>query len=392
MASVSRLIVATVVLAAVCLGIWHYLRPVEAARHQRVRVLESDHLGKRFAALTPSGAVWDWEIRRKPGTLADEITTARELPGLRNVASVSVGACSIVAVKSDGTVWGQGCNAAGQLGPMSSDDRGVITQWSQAIGLPKIRRVVATGVTALAVADDGSVWAWGSNHDGFMGEKIKERSLRRPVRLEALSDIVDITSGGGFSSGTGNGFYAVRRDGTVWVWGRRYLFGMPHVEGQSETIPYTEPLRVETLTDVRQVIVDRTVGMPALAIHFDGRVTLWGRNLGWCNDREPPPYQIPGLDDVTSAAVGVDTVLAVRRDGSLWHWGWTDPQPGVSARCMDAAQQLLPPGSVKEVVAGSLLRTLLLQDGSVRIWGVQRGQFDRTPLPERAPIAQLPKL
>ncbi|AIQ70919.1 RCC1 domain-containing protein [Paenibacillus graminis] len=72
-----------------------------------------------------------------------------------------------LAVKSDGSVWAWGYNNGGQLGDGTQTDR-----WEpiQVTGLSGIREVSAGRTHSLAKGSDGSVWSWGSNGYGQLGD------------------------------------------------------------------------------------------------------------------------------------------------------------------------------------------------------------------------------
>ena len=114
----------------------------------------------------------------------------------------------VVAIKSDGTLWGWGRNSEGQLGLSDLTNRsspvqvGTLSNWSQ---------LACNPLYSLATKTDGTLWAWGSNAYGQLGQSnITNRSS--PVQVGALSN---------WSKVSGNRFYAaaIKTDGTLWSWG-----------------------------------------------------------------------------------------------------------------------------------------------------------------------------
>lgn len=84
------------------------------------------------------------------------------------VTAVVGGGNHTAALKSDGTVWTWGYNYSGQLGDgtVGTDRRTP----AEVPGLTGISALEAGGLHTLALAGDGSAWAWGLNSSGQLGE------------------------------------------------------------------------------------------------------------------------------------------------------------------------------------------------------------------------------
>src|SRR6185437_15869971 len=85
---------------------------------------------------------------------------------------------------------------------------------SPVVGLPQTVNQVASGVGAdhaLALLADGTVWAWGNNHDGELGDGTTSDRFT-PAAVPGLTNVRQVAAGGGYS-------LALRSDGTVWSWG-----------------------------------------------------------------------------------------------------------------------------------------------------------------------------
>ncbi|WP_233601446.1 hypothetical protein [Corallococcus sp. AB038B] len=88
-----------------------------------------------------------------------------------------------VALKQDGTVWAWGRNADGQLGDGTTTARPTP---AQALGVTGVAALVAGGSHTLALKQDGTVWAWGRNAEGQLGDGTAEVRLT-PVQVPGLS-------------------------------------------------------------------------------------------------------------------------------------------------------------------------------------------------------------
>ena len=140
---------------------------------------------------------------------------------LGGVKAICAGIFSGYALREDGTVWSWGANDAAQLGngEVSSNVEhllGSLTAHnaaSQVIGLTEVVAISSKGINGYALKSDGMVWAWGSNNYGQLGlGSTQPRCSPVPVQVRGLSEVVAISS-------AGDSAYALRRDGTLWAWG-----------------------------------------------------------------------------------------------------------------------------------------------------------------------------
>lgn len=245
--------------------------------------------------------------------------------GLTDVTAIEARGSSAYALRADGTVWAWGENYSGQLGNGTLVSSAVPVRVS---GLTDVTAIGAGDVTGYAVRADGTLWAWGSNGGGHLGTGSTAERSTTPVRLTALSGIVEV-AGGGHSNGT----YALAEDGTVWSWGYNFLGALGTGEYCEPGVPCLSrvPVRVTGLTDVTAV---RSGVYNGLALRADGTVWMWGTNgdgaLGngvECEFGAPEtcssatPSQVADLDDVTALASFHRGGYALRADGTVWSWG-----------------------------------------------------------------------
>jgi hypothetical protein len=123
------------------------------------------------------------------------------------VTALAAGADHTLAL-GGGTVWAWGNNLAGQLG------NGTILSSAtpqQVSGLSGVSAIAAHYRYSLALKADGTLWAWGANYAGQLGIGTNQNS-NVPIQVQHLSDVISITAGDGHAM-------AVRGDGTVWGWG-----------------------------------------------------------------------------------------------------------------------------------------------------------------------------
>ncbi|MFL6589155.1 MAG: RCC1 domain-containing protein, partial [Chthoniobacterales bacterium] len=163
----------------------------------------------RSVALKIDGTVWSWGYERYNGVDVYDPTPLLA-PSLADVLEIAAGYEHTVAVKSDGTVWVWGSNYSNQLGNGSS--RSIYQAVPlQVPGLSNITKVASSYDHTLAIANDGTVWAWGYNAFGQLGDGTSDQKPT-PVRVAGLTDIIAIAT-------TYSSSFAMKTDGTVWAWG-----------------------------------------------------------------------------------------------------------------------------------------------------------------------------
>ncbi|SBW20036.1 chromosome condensation regulator RCC1 [Candidatus Protofrankia californiensis] len=171
-----------------------------------------------------------------------------QVVGLEQVTVIAAGGGleggSGYALRQDGTVRAWGANDFGQLGDGTTADSSVPVQ---VVGLEQVTAIAAGGSPspydpqAYALRRDGTVWAWGGNNFGQLGDgTTTDRTT--PVQVVGLNQVTAIASG--FSSG-----YALRRNGTVWAWGGNN-FGQL---GDGTTTDRTTPVQVVGLDQVTAI-------------------------------------------------------------------------------------------------------------------------------------------
>jgi hypothetical protein len=266
---------------------------------------------------------------------------------LGNVTSLEGGQNHTVALKN-GMAYSWGHNGLGQLGtgPISGtgtdSDVPVQVHGAGDVGfLTDVLAVAAGGNFSLAlvsdgtgdgVSNDGTVWAWGDNFNGQLGNN-SPASSNVPVQVHGVGDVGFLTDVVAVAAGSAHSL-AVKSDGTVYAWGYDG-FGQlgdstSHAGNQSSI-----PVQVQGvggsgfLTGVSSVAGG---GLHSLAVKSDGTVYAWGYNGtgGLGNNGGPDsntPVQVKGvggvgfLGGVTSVAAGSEHSLALKGDGAVYAWG-----------------------------------------------------------------------
>jgi alpha-tubulin suppressor-like RCC1 family protein len=280
---------------------------------------------------------------------------------LTGATAVAAGLDHSLAVVG-GTVRGWGSNASGQLGTGASAPAPV-TGPVQALVLTGITAVAAGGSHSLALKDDKTVWAWGSNGAGQLGTG--GGSTATPTLVPGLTNVMAIAAGNNLSM-------ALRDDGTVWAWGGN-TFGEI---GIGAALPSTvvTPTQVLNLTNITAISGGWEF---ALALRNDGTVWGWGSNgkgqagLSPAGGIVPAALQLPGFTGVTAVDAGGAHSLALKSDGTVWAWGWNNNGQlgnGVDDISAVPLQVSTPPG-VTGISTGAVHSLVILPNKTLMAWG-----------------------
>lgn len=343
--------------------------------------------GSQAASLSrkADGTVWTSGDNSGDGTTNNHSTPVR-VAGLTGVAAVGAGvgdgdADVSLVVKLDGTVWAWGANDHGQLGDGTTVNR---TSPVQASGLTGIT-AVAGGYTSytLALKSDGTVWSWGWNIYSQLGNVFGPDQLT-PAPVVGLSGITAV------AAGPIHGL-ALQSNGTLWAWGYNGTGELGiGVVGGGDIAP----------TPVLTGVIAMSAGAGfTVALKANGTVWAWGENFhgelgnGSFGPPNPTPTQVPGLAGITALAAGRDEyVLALAANGTVWSWGHNEWGQLGDGTTDDRATPVQVSGlSGVTALAAGRFHSLARTNGAVFAWGANYvGQLgDGTTTQRLAPVPSL---
>jgi alpha-tubulin suppressor-like RCC1 family protein len=284
--------------------------------------------------LKSDGTVWTWgaNFSGKLGVGLDQATLVRtnvpvEVHGpgnvsyLNSIIGVMGGEIHNVALKSDGTVWAWGWNSLGQLGDGTTNDAWTPIQTGLG-AVPPLTSVTKLGgrpYFTLAVKSDGTVWGWGMNRYGQMGIGTASMTpVTVPVLVSnsspggAINNPLQVTCGYQFGA-------ALATNGTVWTWGS----GSHGELGNGTTGSNYYPTQVPGLTNITAISAG---WFHILALRADRTVWAWGNNSnGELGDGTPSnrssPVQVLNVSNIVSVSGGDSHSSALAADGTVWKWG-----------------------------------------------------------------------
>ena len=263
------------------------------------------------------------------GTYPKRSATPVKVTGLADIVDLGAGDKHAVALRKDGTVWAWGRREDGALGSGDAKPAGSLRVLSamapvRVTGLEGITQIAVGGNHSLALTGDGHVMAWGSNRSGELGVGTRVIGWT-PVTVTGLDGVVGIAAGTAASHGVSG---AVRRDGTVWMWGSGASAGM--AVGQGALSPDDAggrnllPLQVKGIADAQQLAIG---GGNVAALLADGSLRMWGHNgYGEMGTATPGSYATrpvkPAIANVVAVYLGPLRSRAVLKDGTFWIWGF----------------------------------------------------------------------
>ena len=288
--------------------------------------------------LKSDGTVWTWggnangklgigETNTVRALVPVEVHGASNVLFLNSVQAIMGGETHYVALKSDGTIWSWGWNGLGELGDGTTNDAWTPIQTGLTAN-PPLTNVIKLGgrpYFTLAVKSDGSIWAWGMNQLGQMGNgtvnPLSGPQVTVPVMVSnsapggPINSPMQVTCGYQFGA-------ALLTNGTVWTWGS----GSHGELGNGTTGSSYFPAQVPGLTNVRAISAG---WFHILALKADGTVWAWGDNShGELGDgttiNRSNAVQVLSVSNIVVVSGGDSHSSALAADGTVWKWGRND--------------------------------------------------------------------
>lgn len=304
---------------------------------------------------------------------------ASDAEAMNSQKSVNAGCGNTGLIDTNNSLWMWGDNDAGQLGNGGGGNAKCEGGWYyQTLPIKVLNKVVcvsSSGKHTAAIKTDGTLWTWGENYYGQLGNGTNTDSL---VPQKILDNVVSVSCGG--SSVSSPFTAALKSDGSLWTWGA-------NDRGQLGTgIPKDSNVPVKILDNVASV----ECGVFNMAvIKTDGSLWMWGDNyygqlgngingnLNWSPNAVVQAVPVKVLDNVKAVSIGWGQIAVIKNDNSLWTWG--DNFYGqlgngyygdrINGEVTDSLIPIKIMDDVAQVSCGYSHTAVIKKDGSLWMWG-----------------------
>jgi len=297
--------------------------------------------------------------------------TPVQVNSLAGVVAMAGGYVHSLALEAAGTVWAWGDNQYGELGNgnLTSSTTPVLVS-----GLNGAIAIASGGNHSLALTSDGRVWAWGANLFGELGNGASGLNNGNPinssvpVQVRGISDVVAI-AGGGYPQGLSDISLALRSDGTVWAWGNNQHGALGNGSASNSNVP----VRVNGLTGVIAIAAGayHALALTSDGTVWTWGYNKYGQLGNGANTDSNIPVQVAGLNGVIAIAGGFYHSLALKSDGTVWAWGFNaDGELGNSSNIdSNVPVQVSGMSGVVAIAVGGNTSLALTNNGAVSAWG-----------------------
>lgn len=327
--------------------------------------------GTNFSlAIKDDGSLWSWGANFF-GQLGNgvngigstfNVTIPTQVGSSTNWEQISAGSYHSLAIKNDGTLWGWGSNNSNSLG-IGTGNQIIINTPTQIGSDNNWQKISAGEYNNLAIKNDGTLWAWGSNAFGEVGNGTVNVIVSSPIQIGSETDWLSVHAGYNYS-------LAIKNDGTLWVWG--ITSGQFGNNSPGSSVP------IQFGSDNDWASIAGGVNF-ILGIKNNGTLYGWGSNdfgqLGnGTNTSNLLPQQIGSDNDWSKIYTGSFfagyTVMAIKNNGTLWGWGNNgNGQVGVTIPSTVLSPRQITTGIWQSVSVGEAFTMGIQSDGSLLTWG-----------------------
>ncbi|MBI5231668.1 MAG: hypothetical protein HY876_05840 [Coriobacteriales bacterium] len=328
----------------------------------RFKKIEAWHY--HAVGLTADGRLLGWGDGRygQFGGHSEVCTEPVEIGEGQRWTDFAVGLQHTLAIRSDGTLWACGSNEYGELGQGHQGGGTVVL--TPVMPEKRWRSVSAGYAFSVAVADDGTAWAWGDNSYGQLG-------IGKLAGLEPTPTPVEADGKTWRSLDAGqNHTLGIAEDGSLWAWGGD---GEGQLGDAGASQAMGAPVRIGGDTDWKSVSANESY---SLGLKNDGSLLSWGHNgAGQLGDgtqqNRSAPVAVGGGKTWKAVSAGSQHVLAVASDATLWGWGYgTAGQLGRGVELLSTDPISVSGDPIwKSVAAGWEQSFAIREDGPLRAWG-----------------------
>lgn len=295
-------------------------------------------------------------------------------------AKISSGNVTNAAIKGDGTLWGWGANINGSLGDGTTNNSSVPKQLSNATNW---QTIAAGAYTTMAIKTDGSLWGWGQN-TGNLGDGGGSSTVASPIQVGTETNWQVLSAGPSHT-------LSLKTNGTLWVWGQNNYGQLGTNTGSNNFFP-------NQLGNNNDTWISISAGEQySVGVKSNGTLWAWGyNNKGQIGDGtivdKFAPVQIGTATNWQKVSAGGHTTFAIKADGSLWGWGDNEyGQLGDGTTVNKTVPTHIGTATDWKTIAAAGAHTIAIKNnGSLWIWGLNNyGQLGNGTIANQSVPTQL---
>ena len=326
-----------------------------------------------------SSQLWTWGDNAY-ATLGTNTTPNRSSPGTTSGGGstwcqLSAGRGHSSAVKTDGTLWTWGSNSSGQLGNNTTINR---SSPGTTAGGGTTWRTVSAGFAQVfsignphtaGIKTDGTLWTWGGNANGRLGDGTTTSRLSPGTTVGPnCCDWCSVSTGFSHTA-------AIKTNGTLWTWG----YNSNGQLGDGTVTSRTSPVTTAGPNCCDWCQISAGISNSTLAVKTNGTLWTWGCNTNGqlgnnttINRSSPGTTAGPNCCNWCAASSGDAHSAAVKTDGTLWTWGSNSTgRLGTNSTTNRSSPGTTAGGGTTwcQTSAGGGFSTAVKTDGTLWVWG-----------------------
>lgn len=284
-------------------------------------IKEVNYTYNLYWAIDEEGGLWLWgdnsdgEVGN--GTTEEQVTPYKITAIDRKVEKIYYFDSNIYAIDEDGSLWAWGYNKKGQIGNGTNENQ--LTPYKITTIDKKILEVAYSSDTVYAIDEEGGLWSWGNNVAGQCGIG-NNKNQTTPQKITAIDKkVIQVIA-------ANSNMYAIDEDGAVWSCGGNGDGDLGIGSTTNQNIP-------QKITAINKKVIKLDIMSyygTIYAIDEEGGLWSWGNNEkgqvgNGSTENQLTPYKIVAIDKkIIETTSSFGTVYALAEEGVLWSWGNND--------------------------------------------------------------------